>query len=144
MTLRGNSIPTDGSLYILITDIGYSNEDTLMCRSGIPLSGDGKWYLHPTEMSIENDDEIMVFDSRGWNGTVDTDSEGHRLVRLRRDSDTAEEGVFSCNIRGDNNTPISVGIYYPCKPNFMYSYMSMGYMEINLEIYIALVEVQIQ
>ena len=119
MTLRGNSIPADGRLFILVTDIGYSNEDTLICRSGIPLSGGGKWYLHPTEMSVENDDEIIVSDSRGWNRTVDNDSEGHRLVRLRRDSDTAEEGVFSCNIPGDNNTPISVGIYYPCKSHFM-------------------------
>ena len=122
MTLRGASIPADGSIHILITDIGYSNENTLVCRSGIPLSVGGNWYLHPTEMSIENNYEIMVSDSRGWNRTVDTDSEGHRLVRLKRDSDTAEEGVFSCHIPGDNNTPISVGIYYPCKSNFLHGH----------------------
>ena len=39
---------------------------------------------------------------------------GHRLVRLKRHSIiTAREGVFTCHIVGDSNTPISVGIYYP-------------------------------
>ena len=36
-------------------------------------------------------------------------------MRLRRASATAEEGVFTCHIADDNNTPIAryVGIYYP-------------------------------
>ena len=38
---------------------------------------------------------------------------GHRLTRLRRVTATAEEGVFTCDIPGDNNTPRSVGVYYP-------------------------------
>ena len=42
----------------------------------------------------------------------DRDS-GHLLVRLRRFTGTAEEGVFTCHIPGDNNTPRSVGVHYP-------------------------------
>ena len=34
-------------------------------------------------------------------------------MRLRRVSTTAEEGVFTCNITGDINTPGYLGVYYP-------------------------------
>ena len=54
-SLDGNSIPTDGSGRVLITDInpnGYNDEDTLNCTSEI-VTGQGasNWFLHPTEMS---------------------------------------------------------------------------------------------
>ena len=58
-TLRGNSIPTDGSGRALITDInpnGDNDEDALICRSEEDISTIGDWFLHPTEMSI---DEII-------------------------------------------------------------------------------------
>ena len=122
-SLRGVSISTDGSGRVLITAInpnGDNNETALICRSEIPISGEGvgNWYLHPTEMSTDDGDRILnpvtiggVLD-RGWNRNRDNDS-GHRLVRLRRGYDTAEEGVFTCDIPGDVNTPRSVGVYYP-------------------------------
>ena len=52
---------------------------------------------------------------RGWrrNRQKFNDTEGHRVVRLKRASDTAEEGVFTCNITGDLNNPRYLGIYYP-------------------------------
>ena len=50
---------------------------------------------------------------RGWRRNRANDSEDHQLVRLRRDSTTAEEGVFTCNIPGDDNTPRYLGVYYP-------------------------------
>ena len=42
-------------------------------------------------------------------------------MRLRRGDSIASggralEGVFTCDIPGDTNTPVSVGIYYPSKP----------------------------
>ena len=116
ITLRGDSI--DGGTHVVISEInpdGDNNEDSLICRSGIPISEHGAWYLHRTKMSIENSDEIVVTDPRGWNRTTDMDSEGHQLVGLRRGSATAEEGVFTCHIPGDKNTPISVGIFYSCE-----------------------------
>ena len=112
-SLRGASIPNNGSGHVLITDInpnGDNNEDALICRSEIPSSDLGNWYLHPTEMSI-NDVDRIVYD-QGWARNRGTDS-GHRLVRLRRISDTAEEGVFTCHIPGDNNTPRYLYITYP-------------------------------
>ena len=107
-------------LRVLITDIGGNNEEALICRSEKTvsgISGVGDWYLHPTRLSINPGDRIVSPPpDRGWSRNRDVDSEGHRLVRLRRSSDTAEEGVLTCNIPGDNNTPGSVVIYYPSEP----------------------------
>ena len=70
-------------------------------------------------------DKVQSNDPRGWRRnrgtvTVVVGSGTHRLVRLRRDdsaamgdNDRALEGVFTCDIPGDTNTPVSVGIYYP-------------------------------
>ena len=117
-SLKGNSIPNDGSR-VLITDInpnGDNDEDALICRSETTISGLGDWYLHPTLPSINPEDRIASHDQppdRGWLSKLDIDSEGHRLVRLRRASDTAEAGVFTCHIPGDIGTSASVIIYYP-------------------------------
>ena len=116
-SLNGNFIPTDGSRHVRVTAIGDNHEDALICRSGKAISGGGNWYLHPTEMSTDDGDRIVSdgVPDRGWSRNRATDSEGHRLVRLRRASATAEEGVFTCDIPGDFGTPVSVGVYYPCE-----------------------------
>ena len=110
-SLRGDSIPTDGSGHVRIATIGDSNETALICRSEMPTSVNGDWYLHPSQLTTDDGYKIES-DSRGWSRNRDLDS-GHRLVRLRRDSDTAEEGVFTCHIPGDDNTPRALGVYYP-------------------------------
>ena len=121
-SLNGNSIPTNGSGHVNITDIDDTNGKALICRSGKAISSGGDWYLHPTEMSTD-DDRIVSGDNggpdpRGWSRNRATDSEGHQLVRLRRATATAEEGVFTCHIPEDFGTPASVGIYYPCEHNY--------------------------
>ena len=123
-SLRGVSIPNDGSGRVLITDInpnGDNNEDALICRSEIPvseISGVGDWYLHPTHMSTDEDNRIVNpvnrISDRGWNRNRGIDPQDRRLVRLRRITDTAEEGVFTCHIPGDNNTPRHLYITYFC------------------------------
>ena len=52
-------------------------------------------------------------DDRGWVRNRGFDDSSHRLVRLLRYTTTAEEGVFTCDIPGDNNTPRHLGVYYP-------------------------------
>ena len=120
-SLRGDSIPTDGSGRILITDInpsGDSNRDALICQSDVPSNNDGAtlgisdWILHPTQLSTNSSIRIVGSNDRGWTRNRDLDSDGHQLVRLRRVSNRALEGVFTCNIAGDINTPRFVGIYY--------------------------------
>ena len=109
-----------------MTDInpsGDNNEDALICQSEVSFASDdtslGNWFLHPSQMSTDDDDRILHMvnpngiPDRGWSRNRDIDPEGHRLVRLRRLTATAEEGVFTCNIPGDNSGPISVEIFYP-------------------------------
>ena len=127
LSLRGySSITTDGSGRIVITDInpdGDNNEDALLCQSELPVSVNGDWFLHPTQQTTDFNDRLESSNPQGWRRnrgivTISSVSETHRLVRLRRvDSDAtggrALEGVFTCDIPGDINTPLSVGIYYP-------------------------------
>ena len=116
-SLNGNSILNDGSGRVRITTIRDTSGNALICRSGKAISSGGNWYLHPIEMSTDDGDRIVSFvngtDPRGWRRNRAIDSEGHRLVRLRRATDTAEEGVFTCHIPGDFGTPVSVSVYYP-------------------------------
>ena len=131
LSLSSNSIPTDGSGRIVITDINPDGnpdnlEDALICQSELALSDGGDWFLHPTQQTTQQtiDERIEATDPRGWRRNRATlitiitigNSEPRRLVRLRRaDSITSEgralEGVFTCHIPGDTNTPVSVGIY---------------------------------
>ena len=125
LSLRGNSIPTDGSVRIVLTEInpdGDNVEDALICQSELSTSVNGDWYLHPTQQTIDDSVRIQSDDPRGWHRARDTViisvSGTGRLVRLRRDDSIASggralEGVFTCDIPGDSNTPVSVGIYYP-------------------------------
>ena len=110
-SLKGDSIPTNGSGRVRITTIGDSNEDALICRSEMPTSVNGDWYLHPSQLTT--DDDYNIESDPRWSRNRATDSEGHQLVRLRRATATAVEGVFTCHIPGDNNTPRTLGIYYP-------------------------------
>ena len=135
LSLRGNSIPTDGSGRIVITDInpyGENDEDALFCQSEVSFSGiNGNWFLHPsqqtTQLTFNGSVRIENDDLRGWRRNRDV-VDGRRLVRLRRDDSIASggralEGVFTCDIPGDSNTstPVSVGIYYPSESIYNYA-----------------------
>ena len=120
-SLRGNSIPNDGSGRVLITDVNPTNEDALICRAEITFlfptnASYYNWFLDPTERSTRDDDRIVsssVPADRGWLRNRDFDSGGHQIMRLRRSSATAEEGVFTCYIGDDINGVRALGIYYP-------------------------------
>ena len=114
LSLNGRNISTDGSGRIDINDIPFSGIiSALICQSSTALTGSGAWYLHPTELTTEERDRIKDT-SQGWHSTRATISDTNHQVRLRRGvSPSAQEGVFTCHIPGDSDTPISVGIYYP-------------------------------
>ena len=138
-SLRGRSIPTDGSGRLLITDTSLHNrqsstsneEKALICRSSrnvgeikdVSPGVSSFWYLDPevktTANTISGEKISKESDSRGWfrkEGHVHVNGEGspfHRVVRLNRVSETALEGKFTCYITGDSNNNKSLLILYP-------------------------------
>ena len=116
LSLNGEEISTDGSGRININDIPSFTDDgdPLICQSNVAI-GNGQWYLHPTELTTEEQDRIKDT-SQGWFSTRAITSHNNQQVRLRRAvSSSAQEGVFTCYIPEDSDTPVSVGIYYPSK-----------------------------
>ena len=114
LRLNGRAVPTAGSVAV--------KSETLTCYSELLThsnafveSARGDWYL--------NDKLILeTKDPRGWE--VDRRFVGgHQEVRLRRISDYALEGEFTCHIEGDTNPFASLGIYYPSELSCMYSCM---------------------
>ena len=56
-----DSIPTDGSGRILITDINPNEQndvDALICRSESVISQGGNWYLNSNQQSTDTGDRI--------------------------------------------------------------------------------------
>ena len=128
LSLRSSSVSTDGSGHIVITDINpgdpYNYEDALICQSELlTLSARGDWFLHPTQQTtqVTNNGSIsMESNDALWCRTRATitisGNETCQLVRMIRYESYASggralEGVFTCHIDGDSNTPVSVGIY---------------------------------
>ena len=138
--LRNRSIPTDGSGQLLITDISLhsrltrvSDEEALICRSNRHLKElstpptTNKWYLDSEVVTTKNTvtGEMISEGSndRGWTvnrGHVHVSGEGsyfHRVVRLKRVSETALEGKCTCHITNDSNNNKFLLILYPSEYN---------------------------
>ena len=76
-----DSIPTDGSGRVVITDInhnGSSDMDALICRSEIVISQGGNWYLNSNQESTEAGDRI---DPLRVSKTIITALTSHRVVQ---------------------------------------------------------------
>ena len=116
LLLNNISIPTDGSGRILVTNINSSDTEALICQSPLPVGdGMGGWYLdHEDEngTSIADEERINGINGRGWT-SISTTIDGYRVVRLKRVSDTAVEGRFTCSIPGDSDSPRGLLILHP-------------------------------
>ena len=128
--LRGDSIPTDGSGRLLITDISLHNgqdstsdEDALFCHSTKDVTiireiDIGDWYIEPYfETTTAYGKKIDGGNDCGWNSSraysVNVSGVYYRLVILKRVSKTAVEGNFTCHIPRDSNNKKSLLILYP-------------------------------
>ena len=117
--LNNISIPTDGSGRILVTDIVKSvdnstDPEALICQSR--SGGGGDWYLDLEDTnatSIADAHRIHGDEYRGWTRNRNTMREGYRVVTLKRVSDTAMEGRFTCKIPGDSDSPRGLLILHP-------------------------------
>ena len=115
--LKNISIPTDGSGHVLITDINFDNSEALICQSP-SVGGRTDWYLDPEDenaTSIAEADRIHGNNFQGWTRkrNINPMRDGLQIVRLRRVSDTAVEGRFTCKIPRDKDSPRGLLILYP-------------------------------
>ena len=119
--LNNITIPTDGSGRVLITDSNFTGPGALICQSS-SLGGDREWYLDPEDenpTSTAEAERIHGNNFRGWtrkrneNPTRDI----LQIVRLKRVSDTAVEGRFTCKIPQDKDSPRGLLILHPSKCN---------------------------
>ena len=127
--LSGDSIPTDGSGLLLITDISLTNRQTqtsndsaLFCHATRDVKtvrelDIGDWYLQPDfETSTGTGERIDGGNDRGWmreRENVNVSRSLYRQVRLKRVSQTAVEGKFTCQFPGDSNNNKYLLILYP-------------------------------
>ena len=122
-SLRGESISTSGD--VNVTDIGNDNANALLCQSERPsseVSRFANWYIDPdgTEPDASGGDTTRLrsasFEEFGWDrDRTDNSNSDPQLNYLRRQSPTALEGYFTCQIREDTNTPRGLFILYPCE-----------------------------
>ena len=129
--LSGDYIPTDGSGRLLITDISLtygqtqtSNDSALFCHATRDVAivrevDTGDWYLQPDfETTTAIGKRIDGGNNRGWmrergNVFLYKSSPLYRQVRLKRVSETALEGKFTCHIPEDSNNNKYLFILYP-------------------------------
>ena len=115
--LNNISIPTDGSGRILVTDIKFKVPEVLICRSEAPIAGHIDWYVDPEDesaTSIADADKIGGNDFRGWvTKRIVMKSERYQRVTLKRVSDTAVEGRFTCSIPKDSDSPRGLLFLHP-------------------------------
>ena len=78
------------------------------------------WYLDPelveTNTTLVSGRKISEIDDRGWTrnkGSVNSSGRYHLVLRLRRVSETAVEGKFTCHIPNDSNNNKSLLVLYP-------------------------------
>ena len=102
-----------------------SNNEALICRSSRSVTelriyhSSGDWYLEPdleSTTTLASGRQINGINDRGWTrnrGRVSISSVIHHVVRLKRVSETAVEGKFTCHIPNDSNNNKSLFILYP-------------------------------
>ena len=125
--LSGDYIPTDCSGRLVITDISLthgqtqtSNDSALFCHATKDLTivrdiHIGDWYLEP-EVTTVMGERIDGGNDRGWTrerGSVNVIGIQYRQVRLKRVSEAAVEGKFTCHIPRDSNNNKYLLILYP-------------------------------
>ena len=104
LSLNGTTIPNHG--YVMISDIGFSDNTALLCNTNCPASGDnsgGDW-LAPDQTRLAGTDVP------GFRRNRDP-----MVVRLLRNTatDPPAEGIYHCVIEDDTLTAqaVHVGLY---------------------------------
>ena len=108
LNLNGDNIPNHG--YVVISDIGTTNDDTaLLCNTNyIPSGNNGGSWSVPDWSTVSS---LSGVGSADFGRT-----RGSGLVRLIRNSaatGTPTEGIYSCTVQDDTETlqTVYVGVY---------------------------------
>jgi hypothetical protein len=126
LSLNGKSFSSNATSRISITDIplGANLTTALACRSELRQENVSEW----TNGFLQNDGENPNTDldkrirptvdnvtTRGWDTFRDIDENDHRVHYLRRWSNNAEEGYYTCRMHNDTNPARGLYILYPIK-----------------------------
>ena len=108
LSLNHDIIPNHG--YVVISDIGSTNDNALLCITNRPATesggsnSGGDWFAPDgAEVGSFSDMDVQGF---GRNRAP-------MLVRLRRKDGTPEEGIYYCEVEDadDNTQTVYVGLY---------------------------------
>ena len=124
--LSGDSIPTDGSGRLLITDISLtygqtqtSNDSALFCVSSRDLAelntliSEMDWYYDSEVKDYGSMSTKLPGDVTGWKIHRHNLNIIYRAIRLKKVARIAVEGRFICSIKNDWNNDKSLLILYP-------------------------------
>ena len=107
LSLNGVVIPNHS--YVMISDIGFTDETALLCNTNLAPSDDqsyseGTWFTPNTTKVPEEDEEDE--------GQQFMSSRADRVVRLKRhnNTDAQQDGIYSCEIN-DTNTGTTLSVY---------------------------------
>ena len=110
-------IPTDGSGRVLITDIKSTDTEALICRTPETAGGRTLWYLDHEDENVTSSDNASHIPGdyfQGWKTRRNmVTSDGYKIKKLIRISDTAVEGRFICGNFQKWESAIALLILYP-------------------------------
>ena len=107
LSLNDNIIPNHG--YVMISDIGYTDNTALLCITNRPVppgggKSGGNWFA-------PDGDKVGSVGSTTVPGFGR--NRGDMVVRLRRNDGTPEEGIYHCVVEDADSIPetVFVGLY---------------------------------
>ena len=106
LILNGAVIPDHG--YVAISHIGSSDNTALLCiTNSLSIPTSGNWYV-PDRTRLSGTDVPGV-----------TRTRGPMVVRLRRTTGTAPEGIYWCSVEDSTSITqtVYVGLYNPGRGN---------------------------
>lgn len=104
LTFSGNALQHGD--HLLITDVGTSSENGLVCSPDVYSFRRVVWYHQLTEASFLDND----LEEKGWSTTRERRSFREMLSLFRTPGSKAKEGIFTCVTREGS---ISVNIHHP-------------------------------
>ena len=105
LSLNGSVIPNHG--YILISDIGFTDETALLCNTNLAPSDDQMYY----EGSWFSPNKTKVHEEGAQGFLSNRDASVVRLKKINS-TDDLQQGLYSCEINDTSTDTVYVGLYH--------------------------------